>query len=164
MEQMVPRFLIPMLCMAAGAFAGHVANGNRSGLIGALFGALVGFVGVVALDALRGWRLMRWLRGTHEDAAPRDAGFWGEIGYRVERSLRALERGAESERTRLSQFVSAMEASPNGVLLLDRADQIEWCNSRAAEHFGLDPERDRRQPITNLVRSPEFVAYLQARN
>ena len=55
-----------------------------------------------------------------------------------------------------------MEASPNGVLLLDASDQIEWCNARAADHFGLDPERDRRQRVTNLIRSPAFVAYLQA--
>jgi two-component system phosphate regulon sensor histidine kinase PhoR len=47
------------------------------------------------------------------------------------------------------------------VLLLDAGDQIEWCNSVAAEHFGLDPQRDRRQRVTNLVRSPAFVAYLQ---
>jgi two-component system, OmpR family, phosphate regulon sensor histidine kinase PhoR len=63
---------------------------------------------------------------------------------------------------RLAQFVSAMEASPNGVLLLDEGDQIEWCNARAAEHFGLDPQRDRRQRVTNLIRSPAFVSYLQA--
>ena len=65
---------------------------------------------------------------------------------------------------RLAQFVAAMEASPNGVLLLDAGDQIEWCNSRAADHFGLDPQRDRRQRVTNLIRSPAFVAYLQAGN
>ena len=47
-------------------------------------------------------------------------------------------------------------------LLLDEGDQIEWCNARAAEHFGLDPQRDRRQRVTNLVRSPAFVSYLQA--
>jgi two-component system phosphate regulon sensor histidine kinase PhoR len=32
----------------------------------------------------------------------------------------------------------------------------------AADHFGLDPQRDRLQRITNLVRAPAFVAYLQA--
>ena len=162
MDGLLPRFLVGLLCMAAGGFAGHVANGNRSTLIGALIGGLLGFAGTVAFDALRGWRLMRWLRGAHDAPAPRDTGFWGELGYRIERSLRALERNAEAERSRLSQFVSAMEASPNGVLLLDAADQIEWCNSRAAEHFGLDAERDRRQRVTNLIRSPEFVAYLHA--
>jgi two-component system phosphate regulon sensor histidine kinase PhoR len=34
----------------------------------------------------------------------------------------------------------------------------------AAAHFGLDPARDRLQRVTNLVRSPTFVAYLQAGN
>jgi two-component system phosphate regulon sensor histidine kinase PhoR len=48
------------------------------------------------------------------------------------------------------------------VLLLDPHEQIEWCNSVAADHFGLDPQRDRRQRITNLVRAPAFVAYLQS--
>jgi two-component system phosphate regulon sensor histidine kinase PhoR len=162
MEGLLPRLLVGVLCMAAGALAGLIAHGNRSTLVGALIGGLIGLASVVVLDALRGWRLMRWLRGTHDHPAPRDSGFWGEVAYRIERSLRALERSAEAERTRLSQFVSAMEASPNGVLLLDDADQIEWCNSRAAEHFGLDPERDRRQRVTNLIRSPEFVAYLQS--
>ncbi|MEO5843800.1 MAG: phosphate regulon sensor histidine kinase PhoR [Caldimonas sp.] len=162
MDGLLPRFLVGMLAMAAGAFVGTVVGGNRSTVVGLLAGGVLGFAGVVAIDALRGWRLMRWLRGSHDEPAPRDAGFWGEIGYRVERSLRGLERTAEAERTRLSQFVAAMEASPNGVLLLDGGDQIEWCNSRAADHFGLDPQRDRRQRVTNLIRSPEFVAYLQA--
>ncbi len=162
MDGLLPRFLVGLLAMAAGALVGMVVGGNRSTVVGMLVGGVLGFAGIVAVDALRGWRLMRWLRGSHEQPAPRDAGFWGEIGYRVERALRVLERNAEAERTRLSQFVAAMEASPNGVLLLDRGDQIEWCNSRAADHFGLDPQRDRRQRVTNLIRSPEFVAYLQA--
>jgi two-component system phosphate regulon sensor histidine kinase PhoR len=162
MERLLPRLLVGVLCMAVGALAGAIVHGNRSTVVGALIGGLVGLASVVAFDALRGWRLMRWLRSAHDHPAPRDSGFWGELAYRIERALRALERSAEAERTRLSQFVSAMEASPNGVLLLDGGDQIEWCNSRAAEHFGLDPERDRRQRVTNLIRSPEFVAYLQS--
>jgi two-component system, OmpR family, phosphate regulon sensor histidine kinase PhoR len=46
--------------------------------------------------------------------------------------------------------------------LLDANDQIEWCNAVAADHLGLDPRRDRQQPVTNLVRAPAFVACLQA--
>jgi two-component system phosphate regulon sensor histidine kinase PhoR len=48
------------------------------------------------------------------------------------------------------------------VLLLDAEDRIEWCNARAADHFELDPARDERQLITNLVRAPAFVSYLQS--
>jgi two-component system phosphate regulon sensor histidine kinase PhoR len=70
--------------------------------------------------------------------APRP-GFWGELGYRIERALRTAETEVKQERERLQQFLSAIEASPNGVLLLDAGGQIDWCNSVAAEHFGLDP-------------------------
>ena len=59
--------------------------------------------------------------------------------------------------------MSAIEASPNGVMLLDAGDRIEWCNSTAADHLGVDPARDIGQPLTNLVRAPSFVAHLQAR-
>ena len=162
MDGLLPRFLVGLLCMAAGALAGAVIGGNRSTVVGALVGGVLGFAAIVVVDAVRGWRLMRWLRGSQETPAPRDAGFWGELGYRVERIVQGLERSAEVERSRLSQFLAAMEASPNGVLLLDAGDQIEWCSTRAAEHFGLDPQRDRRQRVTNLIRSPEFVDYLQA--
>ena len=164
MSWLLPRFLVGLLAMVGGGFMGLVVGGNRAVLVGALVAGVVGFASIVTLDSLRGWRLMRWLRGSQTDVAPRDAGFWGEVSYRVERSLRALERSADLERDRLAQFVSAMEASPNGVLLLDANDQIEWCNVRAADHFGLDPQRDRRQRVTNLIRAPAFVGYLQAGN
>ena len=164
MGWLLPRFVAGLLCIAAGAIFGFLAGGQRGALVGALLLGLLGFATIVAVDSLRGWRLMRWLRGSQDDMAPRDSGFWGEIGYRIERSLRVLERNAETQRERLGQFVAAMEASPNGVLLLDGGDQIEWCNARAADHFGLDPQRDRRQRVTNLIRSPAFVAYLQTGN
>jgi two-component system phosphate regulon sensor histidine kinase PhoR len=48
--------------------------------------------------------------------------------------------------------------------MLDANEQITWCNSQAAAHFGIDPERDRLQRVTNLVRTPTFVAHLQAGN
>jgi two-component system phosphate regulon sensor histidine kinase PhoR len=165
MGWLLPRLLAGVLAVVAGALIGTLVGSAwqlaaGGALVGAACAALVhGFV-----DAWRAHRFMDWLRGQHEAPAPRDAGFWGEVGYRVERSVRLLERRVESESARLDQFLSGIEASPNGVLLLDGNDQIEWCNSVAADHFGLDPQRDRRQRVTNLVRAPAFVAYLQAGN
>ncbi|ARN21318.1 phosphate regulon sensor histidine kinase PhoR [Piscinibacter gummiphilus] len=162
MTWLFPRFLASVLAMVVGGVIGYLSGDHvHAPLIGALLGGAVG-VGVIALiDTIRGYRLIHWLAGSQEEAAPRDTGFWGEIGYRVERSIRSRERGTEQERVRLEQFLSAMEASPNGILLLDSNDQITWCNSVAADHFGLHPERDRLQPVTNLVRAPGFVAALQ---
>jgi two-component system, OmpR family, phosphate regulon sensor histidine kinase PhoR len=162
MSWLLPRLVAVLIATVLGAVAGLMIPGHSV----PLFGALLGFafaLGVIGVrDTLNGYRLITWLRGSQEGAAPRDAGLWGELGYRIERSIRLRERAAALERDRLTQFLSAIEASPNGVMLLDARDQIEWCNSLAADHFGLDPQRDRRQPVTNLVRAPAFVAYLQA--
>lgn len=128
----------------------------------AMVGAAIGFGTVVVIDTLKGARLLDWLRAGPEHAAPRDTGFWGELGYRAERLVRSRERDVAAERLRLEQFLAAIEASPNGVMLLDAHDQIEWCNAAAADHFGVDPTRDRHQRVTNLVRSPDFVTALQS--
>lgn len=59
-------------------------------------------------------------------------------------------------------FEEALEAVPNGAVLLDNRRRITWCNSTAAVHLDLDPERDRGQPLTNLVRAPALFAALEA--
>jgi two-component system, OmpR family, phosphate regulon sensor histidine kinase PhoR len=162
MNLMLARVATAVLALALGAVIGWVGGSVlRWPVAGALCGACAALVGVTLLDALRGHRLMVWLRGSQDEAAPRNSGLWGELGYRVERSLRLRERQTVQERTRLQQFLSAIEASPNGVMMLDANEQIAWCNSQAADHFGIDPVRDLLQRVTNLVRSPAFVAYLQ---
>jgi len=162
MSWLWPRLLAAMLCVLLGAVGGWLA-----GLVvhaprwGALIGATAAVVMMVLLDGLRAHRLMQWLRSSQEGPAPRGRRFWGEVGYRVERALRQRERALDHERQQLQQFLSAIEASPNGVLLLDASDQIQWASSVAADHLGLDPVRDRQQRVTNLVRAPAFVAHLQ---
>ena len=37
---------------------------------------------------------------------------------------------------------------------------MEWCNPTAERHFGIDSRRDLGQPVTNFVRHPDFVAYM----
>ncbi len=132
--------------------------------IGLWLGLALGSAVALWLDLRPGLRLMAWLRGPRDSSAPRGSGFWGELGYRIERLLRSGEVAIRQEQQRLQQFLSAIEASPNGVLLLDAESQIVWCNALAAQHFGLDPVRDLRQRVTNLVRAPAFVAYLQGGN
>ena len=162
MTWLLPRIVATVASMIVGAMIGWLIPAFDAPGLGALLG-FTGALGVIAVrDTLHGYRLITWLRGSQEGAAPRDAGLWGELGYRIERSIRQREDGAARERDRLTQFLSAIEASPNGVMLLDSGDQIEWCNSLAADHFGLNPQRDRRQRVTNLVRAPAFVGYLQA--
>jgi two-component system phosphate regulon sensor histidine kinase PhoR len=162
MTWILPRLAAGLLGLLVGALAGYlVGRWIDAPVLASMFGASVA-VGVLAtFDALRGARLIHWLRSPQVVEAPRESGFWGEIGYRFERSIRQREDDAARERERLRQFLSAIEASPNGVLMLDANEQIEWCNSVAADHFQLHPQRDLRQRITNLVRAPAFVNYLE---
>lgn len=128
---------------------------------GAGLGAALTAALLALLDALRANRLLQWLRGERGAPAPRDPGLWGELGYRIERGFRLLDLRVNQETARLGQFLSAIEVSPNGVMVLDARGQIDWLNSSAVEHFGLDPARDLRQRVTHLVRAPDFVACLQ---
>ena len=166
MSWLLPRLLAALLALSLGGAGGFLVAallrlGDHGIVIGALLGAMTGVGGVVLLDVLRAARLMRWLWGAQQDDAPHDAGLWGELGYRIERALRVRDKALAAEQQRLGEFLSAIDASPNGVLLLDAGDQIVWCSAIAADHLGLDTRRDLQQPITNLVRMPAFVAYLQ---
>jgi two-component system phosphate regulon sensor histidine kinase PhoR len=149
-----------------GALLGHVI-GQRLGspLLGAWCGGVAGLSIQAVRDVLGIARLEAWLRLAKAELRapdlPRLSGFWSELGYRFEGALRERERRVELEGQRLAQFLSAIEASPNGVLLLDANDHILWCSRVAAGHFALDPQRDLGQRVTNLVRAPEFVAHLQ---
>ncbi|WP_374592230.1 phosphate regulon sensor histidine kinase PhoR [Aquabacterium sp.] len=165
MKWNVSRVVAGVFALVAGSALGWMAGRQMPNpLLPALIGASVGVLLIALADTWHGYRLLEWLRLGTDSAAPSDTGMWGEIAHRVERALRLRENQAEHERERLSEFFEAIEASPNGVLLMDANDQIDWFSSVAADHFGLQPERDLRQRITNLVRSPAFVSYLQAGN
>ena len=162
MDWFLPRFLAALVALTLGTALGVLLGGLlQSPVIGAAVGAGVALGVVVLRDALRAGRLMRWLRDGQAGDSPRDPGLWGELAYRIERALRVREQALAAEHQRLAEFLSAIEASPNGVLLLDADDHIAWCSAVAADHLGLKAQRDLRQPVTNLVRMPAFVSYLQ---
>jgi two-component system phosphate regulon sensor histidine kinase PhoR len=56
--------------------------------------------------------------------------------------------------------VSGAEALPEGVVVLDAANRIQWANPRAQLHLGIELRHDAGAPIVNLVRQPAFVQYL----
>jgi two-component system phosphate regulon sensor histidine kinase PhoR len=162
MAWFLPRLLATIVALALGSALGVLAAAAlNAAAVGAVVGAATGIGLLVLRDAVHAGRLVRWLRDGPTADAPRDAGLWGELAYRIERALRLRDQALAAEQQRLGEFLSAIEASPNGVLLLDADDQIAWCSAVAADHLGLDAHRDLRQPVTNLVRMPAFVAYLQ---
>ncbi|MBI3067951.1 MAG: DUF3329 domain-containing protein, partial [Betaproteobacteria bacterium] len=116
----------------------------------------------------RHWRnliaLARWLRDPAPETVPQSSGLWDEAFAALHRMLRYQRQSESRLSATLVRFQEAAAAMPDGVVILDDADRVQWCNPKAEEHFGLDRRRDTGQHITYLVRQPEFGGYLRAEN
>lgn len=129
------------------------------GSLGA-FSAALGAVFVYS--AVLSWKVDRlelWLSEAVLRQDPPWKGVWREIAVRVQRLVRQQEKNAAVHQKQLQDFLQAIQASPNGVILLDEESRIDWCNDTAAGHLGLDPQRDRLQHVVHLVRDPVFAKY-----
>lgn len=104
--------------------------------------------------------LMDWLPHARPETVPSPAGTWEEVFAALYRLLRDQSQIQTGLSTALGQFERASAAMPDGVVLLDDVDHIEWLNPRAQTYLGLDLRRDRGQQITNILRQPAVVEYL----
>lgn len=118
----------------------------------------------VLLDTARAMRVLQWLRQDNVGTIPLSRGLWGELSQRVRRLVRSGEQQAQASEQRLQAFLAALQASPNGLVLLDAQGRIEWFNQTAAAHFGFETQRDLLQHFVNLVRDPGFVTYYASGN
>ena len=153
-----------VLLQALGGALGYVLWPWGEPFAGALLGVCLLGAAWVLLDLRRGAALLQWLREGRMEQFPEQPGWWGELGARARSLLKARDQRWVQSEARLSEFLSAIQNSPNGVVLLDAQGRIEWCNSTAAEHFGFEPHRDLQQHLGNLVRDPAFAAYHAAQD
>jgi two-component system phosphate regulon sensor histidine kinase PhoR len=109
---------------------------------------------IAALDA--------WLDDPENFPVPDSTGVWGDVYARLHKMVRKQIKDRERRIAALQDMEQATSALPEGVVILDETDHIEWCNPLAEQHFGLDNKRDIGQQITYLARQPEFVEYLAA--
>ncbi|MCL2830857.1 MAG: phosphate regulon sensor histidine kinase PhoR [Betaproteobacteria bacterium] len=126
-------------------------------------------VGALVADTWRSQIFSGWLHRIqdHPDTPPPSR--WldndrQENAERIQRLLRKQRRETEEAENRLHKLQSALQASPNGLIILDEQECIEWCNRMACEHFGLDIRRDISQRITHLLRDPVLVNSLASRD
>ncbi len=106
-------------------------------------------------------RLDQWSHNPRPDANLEGDGVWDEMFARIYRHEKELHAQIAQRDAEIERFEAAGQALTDGVVLLDEYNQISWCNSMAEMQLGLVLEADQGQPITNMVRQPEFVDYLQ---
>lgn len=137
------------------------------GVGGWIFGVWGGLAGVVLASLIHAvWqsvntkKLLAWLRnGGHDEDMPMLRGSASDIAEYLHRVIRLKKSETDVAQRHLDEIFSMLQASPNGVLLLDENGLIEWFNEIAAHHFGFDPQRDRYQLLGNLLRDPAFSDY-----
>ncbi|MBU3544589.1 phosphate regulon sensor histidine kinase PhoR [Polynucleobacter sp. MWH-Mekk-B1] len=108
-------------------------------------------------------RLRKCVLADTVESMPLPSGFWEEVFFRLQRLVRNLKQQIRVTEQQHDRFIEAFQASPNGIVMLDDQDQIEWCNAIAERFFGLNFKRDALQRINFLIRRPEFVQYLNKR-
>jgi two-component system phosphate regulon sensor histidine kinase PhoR len=136
-----------------------ITGGWMAGMAGAMAFA---FCALVVCCAVLVWKIRRlelWISGAEFYKPVPWKGVWLEIVHRTQRLLLQREKATAELQKRFDDFLQAIQASPNGVILLDSAGRIEWCNDTASIHLGLDIRRDHLQHIVHLVRDPVFSKY-----
>ena len=134
--------------------------------LGAWQGACIGIALVsLTLFLIDTWRslfFLSWVRSSDILQAPDQSGIWGDLADRVRRLLKQKDLELRASEENLRQFLSAIQASPNGVVLLDSQWHIVWSNRTASQHLGIDPDKDVYQLIGYLLRNPAFSAYARS--
>ncbi len=105
-------------------------------------------------------RLAHWLADPRPEALPESSGLWEDVFAAFYHLLRRQRRSEYRLTATLQDFRQAGMAMPDGLVIVDGSNQIEWCNPKAELHFGLDAARDVGQLVTHLVRQPPFAAAL----
>ncbi|HLP98385.1 MAG TPA: phosphate regulon sensor histidine kinase PhoR [Sideroxyarcus sp.] len=132
-------------------------------LVGALPAALFFGIGVSVRLFLHLRNLAAfeyWLEDPDTRGVPDGSGLWEDVFSKLNTLTKRRRQERQQHADALRQMEQATSALPEGVVILDEADRIEWCNPLAERHFGLDVGRDIGQQITYLARQPEFVQYL----
>jgi two-component system phosphate regulon sensor histidine kinase PhoR len=132
--------------------------------VAALCAALTYLVLHILIQNWKFRRFQKWLNSASLQVNPDWNGAWLDVAARINRQQLLADNSAKLNERRLQDFLLAIQASPNGVILLDGEARIDWCNDTAASHLGLDIKKDRLQHIVHLVRDPLFTRYFAQEN
>lgn len=158
MDRLVLRTAITLALFALAAWLTHHAFGETAGWCVFAFGAVA-----LLLHHMRHVeKLTRWLKSPVSGKVPVGTGAWDYIFSLLYRFERVQSRRQQQLAKTLVRFRQAARAHPDGVIILDADNRIEWCNDTAESHFAINGEIDAGQPVINLMRQPEFVGYVES--
>lgn len=139
-------------------------------LAGALAGWLAGAAGWGAALAACGWglyqihqfnRLRDWVQSKDDTPPPESTGAWGELFDELARMQKRAGKREQSLQAVIRRFQQSSAALQDGIVIVDRDNNLEWWNRAADRLLGLKAASDRGKPVINLLRDPRFVRYFR---
>lgn len=107
-------------------------------------------------------RLLDWQKKPVLSKIPVGYSTWEDVFAQLYKSHRKHLREQTQLSTELARFRHAAGALPDGIIVLNVHNEIEWCNTPAEVALGLDIQKDLKKPINYLVRHQNFLDYLNA--
>lgn len=159
---MLTAFFRLLLILVVAGIAGLIGKSLMGSVVG-WFIALAILVSSLFIAFVNQSRLDTFVKGAGISSLSGFGGAWTEIFFRLQRIISGLRKDIEQVERQHERFIEAFQASPNGIVMLDDQDQIEWCNAIAEQFLGIQFKRDALQRIHYIVRKPEFVEYITGR-
>lgn len=108
-------------------------------------------------------RLARWLQQPNT-VPPEAHQLWGEVFDGIYHYQRRQKAAKHQLSQLLERIQDSSQALRDGVVMIDHKGDLEWWNQAAEKLLGLSADSDRGQPITYLLRHPQFVDYYDQQN
>lgn len=135
-------------------------------LMGVITG-LWGWVSTFILVPLIGWwlsqvlQLYQWLISGASTRHPPDLfGLCHEIVNQICAIKKDNSIQQKEAEELINRFEAATAAMPDAMLIVDDDYNLEWANDVSMHVLGIDVERDRGRKVSNIVRDPRIIRYL----
>lgn len=124
----------------------------------AMWVMVAGLAALLAYHATYLAWLHHWAALPRQRELPSGFGTWGHAFDRINRHMRQDTNERAETAAELERLHAAVDLLPDGLVVLDRFDHVQWSNRSAQDLHGIF---GTRRPIDHFVRQPEFLAYLR---
>ncbi len=108
------------------------------------------------------YRLERWLATGSMAEIPDGEGVWPPVFAKIQFIKTKAKRRGKRFRRLVKELRASTEAFPDGGVILNAQHEILNYNQAASVLLDLKLRGDRGQRIENLLRHPDFIAYLRS--
>ncbi|GEM76499.1 phosphate regulon sensor histidine kinase PhoR [Vibrio sagamiensis] len=105
-------------------------------------------------------RLSAWLWDERRLTPPSGRGHWEALFNGLYRLQQRQRKKRKELTTLIRRFRNGAESLPDAVVVFRAEGNIVWCNKLAQYLLGFHWPEDAGQPISNLIRTPDFIKFL----